>query len=213
MGLRPARKFVVILLAILVIAGAGLGYFFVQLTARPVIELAQEPNAVETRSALHKVKLFQEAQEGKRRGYIQLSEVEINSYLDETFFSKNHETNGIVLVNGRLLLNDRGFTWVSWIDASLFGLQLPLVWQRHFDLVKEEEAWKLALRGMQVGQMQMHEDQWETVLGYLDHFEGLYQETFGWVLKAPVAEIAKNELSKAPELRLYTFVPDKTETK
>ena len=43
---------------------------------------------------------------------------------------------------------------------------------------------------------------------YLDHFEGLYQETFGWVLKAPVAEIAKNELSKAPELRLYTYVPE-----
>ena len=213
MRLRPLRKLILVLLAMVVVVGGAAGYFFVQLTARPVIELRQDPNSVEAREAVRKVKLFEDAQKGKKKGYIRLSEVEINSYLEETVFTKNIETNGVVLLDGKLLLESDGMVWVSWVQMPFFGFELPLVWQRQIDLVQKEDGWGLELRGMQLGQMRIPPDQWERVEELLGQVDALFQEQFGWALKAPTVEIAKNDLSKAPELRLYTFVPEKNETK
>ena len=210
MRLKPVRKIILALLALVVVAGGAVGYFFVQLTASPTIELRQAPNAVEGREATRKLQLFEEAGKAKRRGYIRLSEVEMNSYLDETVLTNNIETNGIVLLNARVLLDKKGCTWVSWLDMPFFGFELPLVWQRHLDLVKNEEGYGLKLVGMQVGQMQIPPEQWGTVHEYLGHFDGIFQERFGWMLEVPTVLIEKNELSKAPELRLYTYVPEET---
>ena len=213
MALTASRKTVLILLAILVVAGGAGGYLFAQLTADPGVELRQNPNPVEAREAIRKVGLFEEARAHNRRGFIRLSEVEINSYLGETVFTNRLQTNGLTLVRGNVLLNDEGFTFVSRIETPFFGFQLPIVWQRRVKLVKDDTGCQVALTRMQVGRMEIPRNWWPRVEEMFGGFDPRFADRFSWIQKVPTLEIAKNELSKAPELRLYTFVPQETETK
>ena len=213
MALTASRKTVLILLALIVVAGGAGGYLFAQLTADPGVRLRQDPNPVEAREALRKVRLFEEAQEKDQRGFIRLSEVEINSYLGETVLTNHFETNGIRLLEASFLLENDGFTWVSRLETPFLGFRLPIVWQRHLNLVSKEGGCEVVLARMQVGRMEIPREWWAKVEELLGHFDDDFEDRFRWVSEVPSVQIAKNELSKAPELRLYTFVPEETETK
>src|SRR5690606_22490742 len=138
----------------------------------------------------------------------------INSYLGETALTNRYETNGFRLLRGSLLLQQDGFTWVSRIEAPFLGFRLPLVWQRKVRLVEgSDHHFELALARMQLGLMEIPRDWWGKVEEMFGGFDPAFEDRFDWVQEVPRLEIAKNELSKAPELRLYTFVPEETESK
>jgi hypothetical protein len=180
------------------------------LTRSVEIEFAQDPNPLEAHEANRKIKLLNEAREAKRRGFVRLSEVEINSFLDESYNNpkKNLRTNAPVhLVKTAVLLHHTNLTVVTWMAAPMLGIELPFVWQRTVIPRKSGEKWTFELSEMQLGKLHIPEAIWSKVNSLFGGADGVFQERKNWLANLPNISLVKNESSLSPELRLYSYQP------
>lgn len=184
--------------------------FAVYALTRPLeVDFAQDPNAVEAHEADRKLKLFNEAQASRRQGFVRLSEVEINSFLDGRYNSaKNSRTNDPVkLVKSGVLLGASDITFVTWHQAPLLGFKFPFVWQRVISPVKETNGWTFNLHSMQVGNVNVPPQHWARVNDFFGGNDSLFEDRKVWLRNLPLVTMAHNEQSKSPEIRLYTYLP------
>jgi hypothetical protein len=170
---------------------------------------AQDPNTVEALEATRKLKLLNEAQAARRQGFVRLSEVEINSFIDGRYNSGNHSrTNDLVkLVKSGVILGEKNVTFVTWHQAPILGLNLPFVWQRTVSPVHSTNGWTFTLHSMRVGQMEIPAKHWDRVNGFLGRGDSLFEDRQEWLQSLPFVTLARNDQSKAPEIRLYSYLP------
>ncbi len=195
---------------VLLIAVAGAAGTALYMITRPLeVEFAQQPNAVEEHEANRKLKLLNDAQTSQKRGFVRFSEVEINSFLEGRYNSAGEScTNSpIKLVRSGVLLGADNVTFVTWHQAPLFGLNLPIVWQRVVSPVKDTNGWSFTLESMRVGSLEIPSGYWKRIHSILGLGDTLFDERITWLKSLPLVTIGQNELSKSPEFRLYTYVP------
>ena len=172
-------------------------------------DFAQDPNAVEAHEANRKLKLLSDAQTTQKRGFVRLSEVEINSFLEGRYNSgtASQTNNPVKLVKTGVLLGPDQVTFVTWHKAPIFGFNLPIVWQRVILPVQTTNGWTFALESMRVGQLEIPAQYWPKVDAILGSGDALFEERKAWLQSLPLVSLSHNEVSKSPEFRLYTYVP------
>src|SRR6187402_1162478 len=96
------------------------------------VNIAHNPNSIETQEANRKLKLFNEALAAKKPGFIRLNQTEINGFLQSRYAKpdKNKANAPVQLVKAGLLLRQTDLTFITWHKVSLFGMEFPVVWQR-----------------------------------------------------------------------------------
>jgi hypothetical protein len=192
---------VTIVLALVAVGAAG--YF---LTRPLTVDFAERPNSVEAQEANRKLKLLNQAQTSGKQGFVRFSEVEINSFLDGKY--KGAATNTpLQLVKAGVILGEGKMTFVTWHNATVFGYNLPFVWQRVVKPIKTTNSWNFEVASMRVGQVEIPEGHWASVEKILGATDSLFEERKGWLKSLPMVTLAKNEQSETPEVRLYTYLP------
>lgn len=209
--MSPVKKFFVLgsLLAIAVVAAAG---SLVYMATRGVeVDWQQDPNKVELHEANRKMKLFDEAQSSKRKGFIRLSEVEINSFMENRFkmVSGSSAGSSMELHKSAVLLTGTNIHFVAWLEKPIFGYRIPLVWQRAITPIKETNGWTFSVDQMKIGQLEIPKRLWPQVEELIGPIDTAFEEKKDWLAQVPSIALTHNELSHSPEVRLYTYAPDK----
>ena len=210
MARSPRRRFVVIFAVLfLLVAGTAGGTFFYLLT-RDLPAHWQDPNRVELIEADRKLKLLNEALAEKTRGFVRLSEVEINSFIEDRYSVQTNSTKGEGPGMDRavVLLTSTNLTLVTWVTKPLFGRELPLVWHRSLAPVQETNGWRMVMTAMRVGELNIPPRFWSKVEAELSGADGVFEERKVWLAQIPTVAIMRNEVNQKPELRLYTYVPE-----
>lgn len=177
---------------------------------RPLeVDFSQEPNAVEAHEANRKLRLLNDAQTTQKRGFVRFSEVEINSFLEGRYnATREAQTNSPVkLIKSGVILGSDRVNFVTWHQAPVFGLNLPIVWQRIVSPNKTTNGWSFTLASMRVGNLEIPEQHWNRVNAILGVGDTLFEDRKEWLKSLPLVTLAHNEVSKSPEFRLYTYVP------
>jgi hypothetical protein len=183
--------------------------FAFALLGDPEITLAQTPNSFDTQEAIRKLKSFNEAQAAKKAGFIRLSEAEINGFLQQRFAKpeKSRTNAPVQLVRAAVLLHQNDLTFVTWQKVSVFGVDLHLVWQRLVSPQRTPGGWRLSLDEMRLGKITIPGNYWDDVNHVLGVSDSAFEDRKVWLANIPTFMISHNEVSRAPELRLYTYVP------
>jgi len=201
-----------VLITLVLLAGIVAAYFYSQLTAVVAFADSNIIQKITVQEAQRKFKLFEDARTNNRKGYVRLTEAEINAYMDEFLASDNavaptNLLHSVQLVKSRIYLKSGGFTWVCWVKASWRWWRCNLVWLRDYDLVYDRGRWDLHLLSMFVGKQRLQPWSWiyaDRLLGEVDQpFAGKHQ----WLTELPAMEIRTNELSLKLEFKLYNY-PD-----
>jgi hypothetical protein len=189
--------------ALVVVAVGVAGYYL----TRPLPEtFSTRPNVVEAQEANRKLKLLNEAQSSRKQGFVRFSEVEINSFLDK--YNSSNSTNAPVqLVKAGVFLGEGEVNFVTWHSLDVFGFKVPFVWQRVLTPIKQKEGWNFTMRSMKVGAVEIPEGNWSKVEEVLGTTDALFAERKEWLKTVPMVQLAQNELSETPEVRLYTYLP------
>lgn len=212
MALSRTKVAVSLLLAISLIALLGAGWLCLELTAEPALEFTQDPNAVEAYHARRKLQLLESALEHNRRGYIRLSEAEVNSFLREAYHTNRVETNGVSILDSAILLREDGFSFITWLERPFFGRTVPFVWRREIALSPPSGPPAFEVNSMHLGNIEIPSRWWPKVRELLGGADALFDSRRAWVQNLPALAISKNDLSNLPEFRLYTYVPQDSES-
>lgn len=208
-----SRKRALLGLAFCALAAVAVaGTFCILLTRDVPLEWQQDPNKVELLEAGRKLKLLNEAQANKRKGFVRLSEVEINSFLEDRY-QKNAGLNtnapaDIQIHQTAVLLTSTNLTFVTKLTKTIAGIKTPFVWQRTVVPRKEEKGWAFDVVQMRLGRCEIPPRFWGRVEGILGAGDSIFKEREVWLSQLPAITLTRNELSQAPELRLYTFLPE-----
>ncbi|MGN6387863.1 MAG: hypothetical protein ACTHMT_16660 [Verrucomicrobiota bacterium] len=210
MALPRLKKFLLLstLLAAAVIASAGSVVYMATRTVE--VDWQQDPNKVELHEANRKIRLFEDAFNSKRKGFIRLSEVEINSFMENTFKVVSGASAGtsMELHKSAVLLTGTNIHFVAWLEKPIFGYRIPVVWQRAITPVKDEKGWSFSVQQMKIGQLEIPRRIWPEIEKWIGPIDAVFEEKKDWLAQVPKIALTKNELSNSPEVRLYTFVPE-----
>lgn len=190
-------------------------YVCLKLTAEVDLEGVETPNILDAREAERKLALFSDAMKIARRGFVRLSEVEINSYIEQRYFGNSAspaKTTGTAGEPGARVLRAAAFlsheavTWTCWVRGEWFGRPREWVWQRTFELVPNcPEASDFRLASMSVGQLQIPRVLWPQVQAAFADVDDLFTHQAVWLANVPAVEIKTNVFSLKPEVRLFTY--------
>jgi hypothetical protein len=203
------------LVALCVLAGLVVavgGYIFLQITADVPIEDSPAIKMAETMETKRKLNLFENARRIGRKGYIHLAQGELNAYLEDyvTASSAANLTNTPAdqseLLKARVFLMGDGFVWVCWVRQAWRSWHRDLVWQRTFDLVREEDQWNLRPSSMQVGRLEIPKRFWGHVERFLAGVDKPFASGRQWLCQVPALEIRTNDFLTL-EVKLYNY-PD-----
>ncbi len=211
MSLSPPLK--KILLALAVAIGAILlagGYLFFQIKRDVDTDWADAPNSVDALEARRKLRLFQEAQKVSRRGFVRLSEVELNSYLEQNYSAtaaaaQTNAPGSNGLLKSFVSLSVPDVTFYCWVKKRMIGFSVDFVWQRTVRLERTADRWNFPVQAMKVGNLEIRPRFWQLANRHLGGADQAFSKQFDWLAHLPGLEIAENELSHRPELRLYTY--------
>jgi hypothetical protein len=107
-----------------------------------------------------------------------------------------------------VLLHQTNLTFVVWIQAPpILGISLPFVWQRTVTPMKEAEKWTFRTETMRIGRVEIPKILWPKVNSTLGLNDDIFAERQSWLAGVPNIALMNNELSTAPELRLYSYQP------
>lgn len=192
-----------ILLAGLLIGLAILGY---QLT-RTVDFSWEQANSVEAKEAVRKLTLVRNGIESGKKGFVRLSQLEINSYLMGTLTNVTPNT-GAKLTNVKIDLTKSNFTLVSFGEVKVINWAVPIAMKRNFRIEQDgTNTWEFPLDEVHVGDVKIPRRVWPYVARIARHLDQPLGAQFAWATNIPSMRIARNEMSGDPELRVYTFVP------
>jgi hypothetical protein len=203
-------------LCLLLAVGAGIAflagsYLYFQITAAIEPEARQEANDLDAKEADRKLKVYQQALQDSRRGFIRLSEVELNSYIQQQYFSetKTADTNAPVpkthLLKSQVGLYSKEITWSYWLQRKVLGKPVQLFWQRAVELSGKPQHWTFQTKAMRVGKIDVPPRLWEFVQSRLGESDLIFSNRFDWLVRLPTLEIKTNDLTSSAELRLYTY--------
>jgi len=122
----------------LTVAGAA-SILVYMLTSDIDVNIAHNPNSIETQEANRKLKVFNEALAGKKPGFIRLNQAEINGFLQSRYAKqdKNKANPPVQLLKAGLLLRQTDLTFITWHKVTILGMDFPVVVQDHWKLSKE----------------------------------------------------------------------------
>jgi hypothetical protein len=189
---------------------AGVASILVYMVTSEIeVNIAHNPNSIETQEANRKLKLFNEALAGKKPGFIRLNQTEINGFLQSRYGKpdKNKANAPVQLVKAGLLLRQTDLTFITWHKVSVFGMEFPVVWQRVVSPLRNKDGWRLSLDEMHLGKLSVPGDYWADVSHYFGSTDAAFEERKVWLASVPTVMISQNEISRTPELRLYTYIP------
>ena len=209
MALQTKNKIVVAfgMLVLMVIAAACI--FAYTVLGDPEINIAQNKDSFETQEANRKLKVFNEAQTAKKPGFIRLNEAEINGFL-QTRYGKPDKKKAdaqVQLLKAGVLLHQNDLTFVTWHKISVLGIDLHVVWQRVVSPQRTANGWRLSLDEMRLGKFTVPGTYWDDVSHFLGVCDSAFEERKVWLANIPTVMISHNEVTRAPELRLYTYLP------
>jgi hypothetical protein len=173
------------------------------------INIAQNANSFDTQEANRKLKAFNEAQAANKPGFVRLSEPEINGFLQSRYgkADKSHTNGPVQLVKTGVLLHQNDLTFVTWHKVSVFGVDFHVVWQRLVSPQRTAGGWRLSLDEMRVGKLTIPGSYWDDVNHLLGACDSAFEERKVWLANIPTMMISHNEITRAPEVRLYSYVP------
>lgn len=231
---QRARR-VGILIGLLVAAGfVGAGYLGYRLTREPYFDW-EDANAIEAREAQRKLRLYDTSYAQGDRGFVRLSQLEINSYLKELISTNSaagtsanpppavEETNspastaeppdamakrGLQLTRIGVQLGKTNVTLFSWAERRVFGCPIRFVVQRGFHIQQSgANRWDLPMDSIRVGEVQIPARYWNKLEPAIRTLDEPLEGKFAWATNIQAMLITKNEISQRPELRLYTYKP------
>ncbi|MGV3772490.1 MAG: hypothetical protein ACO1QB_06275 [Verrucomicrobiales bacterium] len=213
-GGQDKRKRWFILAPLLVLFAASI-FLAVSITREPELQRLQIPNAVEAYEANRKLRILETSAKQSRKGFVRLSELEINSLLEPTIAAKQKarssgstaSISNSLPVKNAIQLTTTNFTFFSWHKQSTPVGAATLAFQRTLELRPGQPGTKLQLTGMKVGRLAIPESLWTWMEAKLDPNRELVTSRLPWLNSAVSAQITQNELSKFPEFRLYSYMP------
>ena len=180
----------------------------------------ENPNNIEAAEARRKIKLHESSMASSQRGFVRLSQLEINSYLMSVLNPTNKPTNSVTaevtedapgkvkLRRAALALTSTNMILYSWGDGKVMGLPVKFVIQRGLRIHQEgTNAWQINTEFLKVGELDIALKNWPKVQPYLDALDQPLLDQFRWATNIPAMIVARNELNHRPEFRLYTFKP------
>jgi len=192
----------------LTVAGAA-SILVYMLTSDIDVNIAHNPNSIETQEANRKLKVFNEALAGKKPGFIRLNQAEINGFLQSRYAKqdKNKANPPVQLLKAGLLLRQTDLTFITWHKVTILGMDFPVVWQRVVSPQRTKDGWRLSLDEVRVGKISVPGEYWADVSHFLGSADKAFEERKVWLASVPTVMISQNEISRTPELRLYTYIP------
>ncbi len=185
------------------------GYYYMQLTADAELAGIEVPSSLDLKEATRKLQLFEGALKASRPGFVRLSEVEINAYLQDRYGTgTNHPAAGSttpVMTRCVADLTRSEVTIYTWVSKPWLGRNWSLVWQRNGQVARENDRWGFKLNSMQVGHITIPEDRWKTVFAELGGSDSVFDDQLKWLSQLPSVQIRMDEMQRQLELRLYTY--------
>lgn len=182
-------------------------YYGFKLTRGIDPQWAQDPNPVEGFYANSKIRRLSN-ETSRAGGYVRLSEVEINSYLQDKVRSfTNSGPSSVVLDQAAILLGEKDLTFVCWTRANFLGLELPLVYQRFYKPGETNSLAALQLESIRIGELDIPKVLWAEAESFFATMDTRFQDGKRWIAGLPAIQLTRNELTKNPEVRLYNFQP------
>jgi hypothetical protein len=207
-------KRVVFALAFLFVIILGTVVYLAYMVSRTVAFDWEHPNVIEAASARIKLKKYDDAVARGERGYVRLTQIEINSYLAalRTNFSANKiEMSGPIPIHLQRVgvnLGKTNFVLYSWGQAKMFGLSLPFVVQRGFGIRQEgTNRWEFPVEFVRVGDLEIPAEFWPRMGPVLHDVDAPLLAEMAWTTNIQAMLVTKNDLSERPEFRLYTYKP------
>lgn len=197
---------------------ALLGIFFVALLigvlilawqlSRTVDFSWEQANAVEAAEARRKLKLLTNGIESGKKGFVRLSQIEINSYLLAAKTNKVAEGR-ITPTEVKVDLTRSNFTLVSFGTMKVAGKwTAPITLMRTFRIEQEgTNQWGFPLDQVHLGDVKVPRQAWPYVARIARRLDEPLGAQLSWATNLPSLRIARNEISGDPELRLYTYKP------
>jgi hypothetical protein len=179
----------------------------------------ENPNYIEAAEARRKLKLFESSMESHQRGFVRLSQLEINSYLMSVLNPTNKTTNSVQaemntdasrqvkLRRAAVLLTSTNMILHSWGDGKMFGVPVKFVVQRGLRFRQEgSEPWTMNTEFLKVGEMEIAPKNWPRLQPYLDALDKPLLDELKLSTNFPAVHIARSEVNR-PEFRIYTYKP------
>lgn len=217
MTARPAwvRKLWTFLAFAAVAVLAAAGWLWLRLTEDAALPAFKEPNRLDAEEAVRKLNIYKGAlAEEHQGGFIRLSELELNSYLQYSILSETNQAELSAgearLVDGHLRLFSDSIEWYCWVRKPWLGTTADLMWQRTLQPRRSSNSWTLAIQSMSVGSMEIPESAWPYVLRQLSAADRVFREPLAWLNQLPALEIKFNEMTSSGELVLYTMPASET---
>ncbi|MDX1952686.1 MAG: hypothetical protein SFY81_10910 [Verrucomicrobiota bacterium] len=210
MALSRGKKIIGWGLFLLFLLGCGLAYLSYEIFREVGLEWRDDPNPVEAHEARRKLKLFNDSIAAGRRGWVRLSEHEINSYLDERSRGVNSSTNAndtSTPVYSAIDLTSSNLVYYAYPVKSILGKDFSFVVQQRVSLLRVDGKLIFKPAELKLGHLVVPPPCWEWVEEIVGSFDSGFSQEYSLLDKVPQLEIAQNELTQAPELRLYTYSP------
>jgi hypothetical protein len=184
-------------------------YSYRQLTAPVNAKAFQRPTLWDLDEAMRKKKLFDEAKAASKRGFIRLSESEINAYLQgqeaELWPENGLERGGVQLVRARLALGEKTATWYCWVRRQWLGKPVEFAWQRTAAVQWTNGTYHLELQSMRIGRVEIPQRFWDRVQEHLQPIDEESETYHQWLQQVPAFHISRNQMNQHKELRFYTY--------
>jgi hypothetical protein len=207
-------KRVLFVLGFTCVVALGAILYVAYMVSRDVAFDWEHPNSIEASAARTKLKNYDGAFARGDRGYVRLTQVEINSYL--MTLRTNFTTNKIERVSRvpvnlhrvGINLGKTNFVLYSWAEARVFGLKLPFVLQRGFEIKQQgTNQWEFPVEWVRVGDLEIPSELWPRLDGIIKDADAPLLAEFHWLTNIQAMLVTKNEISERPEFRLYTYKP------
>jgi hypothetical protein len=211
------RKWWLLAPFLLLLCGLAAIYFFA--LRQPVLSNWEMPNDVAAYQAERKLKILRDAKSSFKKGFIRLSQTEANSLLEK---KRAHRTAGDSekalptsapsSIHSAVLLNADELCLITWHpEPLLLGRTVAL--QRKFHLENDGKRAQPQLEALRLGSIVVPQKGWAWTQNRYDPGGKILQDNIAWLQEGNATEIVSNELSKFPELRLYSYMPPKFSAK
>jgi hypothetical protein len=167
----------------------------------------EQANTVEAKEAARKLKLLNDGVAAGKKGFVRLSQIEVNSYLMGLGSSSTNEGR-VHLTDVKVELTKSNFTLVSFGNVKVLRWPVPIAMQREFRITQEgTNQWAFPLDEVRVGDVKIPRQLWPYLAQLARRLDEPLGERLMWATNLPSLRIARNESTRDPELRLYTYKP------
>ena len=211
--MTPRAKRVSLVVGLLFVAlfvGALVGAYML---SRDIPFDFENPNVLEANNFRKKLRRYETAMTNGTHGWVKFSQLEINSYISRVM-TNNVETNapGMHLRRFAVGLTDTNLMLYSWGEYRVANLPLKFTVLRGFSIRQEgTNQWETPMESLKIGEVEVPENWWPRMAPLLASLDEPVKEKFAWTTNIPTFMVKKNQLSKKPELTVFTYKPVRPE--